>query len=301
MEVPGKPQRIAVCIPSYRRPDGLFALLGAIQQLRFEAGDREVVLVVVDNDADGSARPVCEAARAWLRFSLRYALEPRKGIPFARNAALAAAADADWIAFIDDDELPDPDWLAELLRVQRETGADVVTGPVHARFETPPPAWLEEGGFFAPSPRATGTRLDSAYTNNALVRVRTLAESGALFDVRLTRGVGEDSELFSRLAARGTQIVWADAAVVHEKIPAARACARWLIARSYSVGTATTHVARTREGVRALGRAAVHGGWCIAKGLCLAALHAASRARSVQGLELAAFGAGRLAGLLGVR
>jgi glycosyltransferase involved in cell wall biosynthesis len=301
MEISGKPQRIAVCIPSYRRPGGLHALLGALQQLRFEAGDGEVVLVVVDNDADGSALPVCESARGWLRFPLRYAREPRKGIPFARNAALAAAADADWIAFVDDDEVPDPGWLAELVRVQRETGADVVTGPVLPRFEVPPPAWLEQGGFFAATRRATGTRLDTAYTNNLLARVGLLAASAELFDLRLTRGVGEDTELFSRLASQGARIVWADEAVVHEAIPPKRARLRWLIARSYSVGTATTHIALRRAGGSAAVQAIAHGGWCLAKGLLLAALHAASRARCVQGLELAAFGCGRLARLLGVR
>ena len=37
-----------------------------------------------------------------------------------------------WLAFIDDDEVPEPEWLAELLRVQRTCGADAVRGPADA-------------------------------------------------------------------------------------------------------------------------------------------------------------------------
>jgi glycosyltransferase involved in cell wall biosynthesis len=298
----GKPQRISLCVTSYRRPDGLQALLGSLQELRFEGAPPELELVVVDNDAAGSAREVCEQARAWLRFPLRYVREPRKGIPFGRNAAVAAAAGSEWIAFVDDDETPEPDWLAELLRVARETSADVVTGPVLPRFEAEPPRWLLEGGFFAPASRPTGSRLDTAFTNNVLVRTRLLLEAGALFDERLTRGVGEDSELFSRLCAGGARIVWADAARVHERVPRERACARWLARRGFDVGTATTHLARRRRGLfRAGPHALAHGGWCLAKGLALALWHRAHPVRRVQGLELAGFGAGRLAGLLGVR
>ncbi len=298
-----KPQRVAVCIASYQRPERLLALLGALDGQVFEGERPEILLVVADNDAAQSARPVCEGVAERLSLPLRYAVEPRKGIPFARNAAVAAAGgDAEWLAFIDDDEIPDPRWLATLLRAQSETGADVVTGPVLPRFERMPMPWLVQGGFFAASRRPTGARMDTAFTNNALVRGRALAELGELFDERFTFGVGEDTELFSRLAARGAQIVWADEAVVHESVPPERACTRWLLRRGFAVGTATTHIARRRRGgLWASAAALLHGGFCVAKGLVAAALSdRGSRAARVRGLQLAAFGAGRVAGVAGV-
>lgn len=297
-----KPQRVAVCIASYRRPEGLLALLGALDAQVFEGERPGVVLVVADNDALESARPVCEDAAQRLSLPLRYTVEPRKGIPFARNAAVAAAGDAEWLAFIDDDEIPEPRWLATLLRIQSQTGADVVTGPVLPRFERMPMPWLVQGGFFAPSRRPTGAPMQTAYTNNALVRGRALAEIGELFDERFTYGVGEDTELFSRLAARGARIVWADEAVVHERVPPERACTRWLLRRGFAVGTATTHIAVRRRGaLRAGGAALLHGVFCLAKGLAGAALsRRGTRADRVRWLQLAAFGAGRLAGVAGL-
>jgi GT2 family glycosyltransferase len=298
-----KPQRVAICVASYRRPERLHALLGALGAQRMEdlAGERpEVVVVVADNDAEHSARPVCEDARRWLSLPLRYVTEPRRGIPFARNATLRLAGDADWIAFIDDDEIPEPDWLATLLRVQRETGADVVTGPVLPRFEAPPAAWILEGRFLSAPRRPTGTPMARAYTGNTLLRARALDAEFVHFDERLE--IGEDAELFTRLASRGARIVWADEAVAWESVPAERANARWLLRRSVRHGAARTRIARLRDGaLRAGAQAVPHGAWCIAKGLALAALHARARGRRMRGLELAGYGVGRVAGAAGVR
>ena len=297
-----KPQRVAVCIASYRRPEGLHALLGALDAQRFEGARPEIGVVVADNDAAGSAHAVCEDARRWLSLPLRYAVEPRKGIPFARNATLREAGDADWLAFIDDDEIPDPHWLATLLRVQRETGADVVTGPVHARFEREPPAWVLEGGFFAAAQRATGAALDSAYTNNALLRARSLDGERDRFDTSFTYGVGEDTLLFSRLAARGARIVWAQEAVVVESVPAARVRVRWLVRRGFATGTAMTHITRCRRGAAWAGAEALaHAGWCVVRGMALGLWPApGARARRVRGLPLFGLAAGRIAGIAGV-
>jgi cellulose synthase/poly-beta-1,6-N-acetylglucosamine synthase-like glycosyltransferase len=296
MDGSGKPQRVAVCIASYR-PRGLHALLGALDAQRFEAERPDIALVVADNDPAESARRICDDARSWLSLPLRYVVEPHRGIPFARNASVRAAGDADWLAFIDDDEIPEPDWLATLLAVQRTTDADLVTGPVLARFEVEPAPWLLEGGFFATPRRPTGTPMLRAYTGNTLLRARCLDAEFVHFDERLTQG--SDYELSSRLAARGFRIVWADDAIVWESVPRERACASYVVRRAVADGSATTHIERFRRGaLRAGAHAVAHGIWCMAKGFALAARHAFAAGRRVRALELAGFGTGRIAGAL---
>ena len=159
-----------------------------------------------------------------------------------------------------------------------KTGADVVTGPVLPRFE---PSRRRAGSCRAASSRAprapTGTRIDTAYTNNVLVRARLLLEPrGELFDERLTLGVGEDTELFSRLAARrrahrlGRRGAWCT-----RRVPrGARARTRWLLRRGFVVGTATTHVAAAPRRARCarVAHALAHGGWCVAQGRSRTAL-----------------------------
>lgn len=293
---------VSICVPSYRRPEGLYALLGALDGLAFRGDPPPIQLVIVDNDAEGSAWSVCEDARRWLRHPLRYVVEKRKGIPIARNAAVAAGRDAVWVAFIDDDEIPEPGWLDALLHTQRVHEADVVTGPVHPRFAGDPPRWILEGGFFDPIRRETGTPVHTAYTNNVLVRTACLDALPALFDERFQLGVGEDRDLFERIARRGGRMVWCAEAVVHERIPMERARAAWILRRALRVGASGTHITRVRSDAPVTGRVLAHGGWCIARGLGTAsALLLGRTARAVRGLQLAAFGLGRWLGLLGLR
>jgi glycosyltransferase involved in cell wall biosynthesis len=76
-----------------------------------------VLLVVVDNNPAGSARLNAAQFCAEAPFPVYYVHEPVRGIAGARNAALDNALElgSDWIAFIDDDETTDADWLAVLM------------------------------------------------------------------------------------------------------------------------------------------------------------------------------------------
>jgi glycosyltransferase involved in cell wall biosynthesis len=296
--------KIDICIITYRRPEGLQRLLGGIQQQRMHEPFPDVRVVVVDNDPEARARSVCDAARAWLDFELVYEVEKRRGIPQARNAALALALGrADFVAFIDDDEVPEPDWLAELCDVQRIHEADAVSGPVRPLFDSPPPAWITRGGFFDRSRFETGTRLLCGYTNNLLVSTRALASLDRLFDERMALTGSSDTELFERFARRGHRIVWADAARVVEWVPQSRVNLRWLLQRSFRIGTASVIIDRVcREDRPKVWRMLAHAGWCIAKGaLYWPRLLAGNRAAAAEGLRLAVFGLGRLAGLGGYR
>jgi len=293
--------KVDVCIASYRRPHGLHRLLGGLEQLRLAPGV-DVRIVVVDNDPEESARAVCDEACHWLRHPLVYRVEKRRGIPQARNAALVVAMGrADFVAFLDDDEVPEPGWLAELLRVQGSHGADAVGGPVVPVFELPAPAWIER--FFERPRYRTGACLNVAYTHNVLVSTRALAGLGGLFDERLALMGSSDSELFQRFARRGHRIVWADRAQVREFVPPSRARLRWLLQRSFRVGTSSSFIGRhCREPVPKRWRMAAHAGWCIAKGAAMQLLFVGGgRPAATRGLQLVSFGAGRIAGLAGYR
>ncbi len=292
-----------VCIITYRRPDGLYRLLGALQQQVFPCEAPDLRVVVVDNDPEESARTICEDARSWLTAPLTYLVEKRRGIPQARNTAVVASLDrSDFLAFIDDDEVPDPGWLAELHRVQRSGDADAVAGPQLPRFYDSPPRWIAEGRFFESPRRTTGARIEHAFTHNVLVRTAALAGMDALFDERMALTGGSDAEFFRRFARTGHRIVWADEALVFEWVPATRARLRWLLARAFRVGCSSAWIERHGAGPSAsVAWLLANGAWCIAKGalqLPLAALR--GRAAAVHALRLACYGAGRLWGLAGL-
>ena len=130
-----EPVRVAVCVITHQRPEGLTRLIRALDALSFQKEPPNLQIIVVDNDSTGSALGVCERLRDDVQWPVEYTREPRRGIPQARNKAVQCAVNqAEFLAFIDDDEVPDMSWLDELLRVQRTHDADVVAGPVVPHF-----------------------------------------------------------------------------------------------------------------------------------------------------------------------
>lgn len=294
--------RVAVCVVTHRRPEGLLRLLGALESLERPPGVR-MRAVVIDNDAAASAREVCRDAAERVSYPVQYGVEKRRGIPQARNRALVQGLSDDFVAFLDDDEVPETGWLAALLRAQREHAADAVAGPCLPRFEAPPPAWVVEGGFFERPRFASGASLEVAFTHNVLVRTAALAEMRALFDERLALCGGSDVELFRRFARRGHRIVWCDAAAVYDQVPASRATLRWVLRRALRVGASNARIQRMHAPGRRTGASLVaHGLWCVARACAaLAVAPLRGRAAAARALHLACFGLGRLAAPFGLR
>src|SRR5579863_2049533 len=122
---------VFVCVPTFRRPDGLRKLLTHLQQSTYTG---MIEVVVVDNDTENRAGVaiVDELSPAY-RFPLRCLVEPRRGHTYAYNRAFLAACRAlpapDYVAVLDDDEYPHANWLGELIKVARECDADIVGGP----------------------------------------------------------------------------------------------------------------------------------------------------------------------------
>src|SRR3546814_12271773 len=87
---------------TYGRPEGFGRLLDGLAALE-QSGASEPIGVIVDNSADSEARVQVAAAAERFPWPLHYVAEPRRGITFARNAALdtAAAQDCAFVAFID--------------------------------------------------------------------------------------------------------------------------------------------------------------------------------------------------------
>jgi succinoglycan biosynthesis protein ExoM len=103
----------------------LSTLLAASVKLKPPPGQR-LALLIVDNDPEGTANAAVENARLSSPMPVHYCIETQRGILNARNRVLEEAIllDASYLAFIDDDEIMTPDWLAELYSVLLESRAD---------------------------------------------------------------------------------------------------------------------------------------------------------------------------------
>jgi len=215
------PVHISVCICTFKRLGLLRKLLAAIPGLQQSERPFTVSCVVVDNDAAGSAEVVVQEARA-AGLEVDYAIVPDRNIAMVRNRAVSLAR-GDYVAFVDDDEVPRPEWLANLLTEQLKSGAAGVLGPVRPYFDNEPPRWLLKSRICERPAHPTGLQLDwrQTRTGNVLLQASLFREGQLAFDPQYGTG-GEDVDFFKRAMARGYRFVWCEEAPVYELVPPER-------------------------------------------------------------------------------
>jgi GT2 family glycosyltransferase len=182
-------------------------------------------IVVVDNaPADLEAVP---AALKSLDVSvpLRYVLEPRGGLSWARNTGWRTAR-ADIIAFLDDDVVPDEHWLSEFVRgFSARPSVGCVTGPVlPAELRTQTQLWFEEFGGLSKGRGLKREIFDSEHSQNPLYPLPPFGAGASmafrrevLIDIEgfhVAMGVGtpamatEDTFAFTRMLLAGHTMVY---------------------------------------------------------------------------------------------
>lgn len=267
--------KLVVAAATFNRPKGLARLLAGLQGLTFGQDEPQIEVVIVDNSVDANARAAVEATAATYRWPLHYAHQDQRGIAHTRNRALEAGLErgADWFAFIDDDEYPDPLWLDRMIAMARQTGADVVVGAVKADFDAPPSDWMVTGGFFEIDRYAEGTVLDFGNTSNVLFDMRFVREHGLRFDLAFGLTGGEDTYFFEHVQAAGGRIVFCKSGIVYEQIVPHRATLPWLIQRWRRSGNTDGRIVmRFKPGLRARVVEVFGGGLvrlCVGGGLAL--------------------------------
>jgi glycosyltransferase involved in cell wall biosynthesis len=234
---------VAIIVPTLRRPESLERALRSLF-LQTGVADRVSGIVVVDNDPVGSAAALTDALRPSSPWPLIYQHAPTPGVATARNAGLSATA-APLIAFLDDDEVAEPGWLAALLEAREETGADAVFGPITGRAPDAEP-WLRpslERFFGREGPERTGLIAEPYGCGNSLMLRSTALPGAAPFNVAADQAGGEDDALFAALAARGGRFGWAADARVEEFAPAHRATLKYALARAFAYGQGPSQTA----------------------------------------------------------
>ncbi len=237
---------VCLCVPTFRRPGGLRKLLAHVERLTY-AGPIHVV--VVDNDAEARAgAAIVEQLSRAFRLPLTCIVEPRRGQTYAYNRAFVNACRAvpnpDYVAVLDDDEYPDPNWLSEMIRVALEYDVDIVGGPVFPVFDTPD-HWLAKSGFYAPIRYATGAVSMIYGAGNMLIRRSVLEQyldEPFLHAFAFTGG--SDFEFFWRCRRDGRSFAWADEARVFETMPRSRTTVGYLLRRKFRNGTEATRLER---------------------------------------------------------
>jgi len=256
--------RLTIAIPTFRRPDDLKRAIGGVLKQVAEQAAREpsggtvsdAEVLVIDNDAQCSGRKAALAAAADAGvavrasadeptagdMSVRYVVEERPGVAAVRNRALDETTERDLLIFIDDDEEPEPGWLAALVGLWASTGCQAVAGPVIPVYEVEPEAWVRQGEFFVRRTWPTGTVRPVAASNCLLLDLGFVRRAGLRFDEGFGATGGEDTLFTRRLSAAGGVIRWCDEARVRDHVPASRLTRPWILRRQRSHAATSVRV-----------------------------------------------------------
>lgn len=220
---------IAICVATYKRPKMLEKCLSAINHLQ-QHDNYELIIIIVDNDIETSGRTTVEKAQQEYTKDIHYSVEAKRGIASARNRMLDEAMNhkSDLIAFLDDDEFPETNWLVKLLLTLEQHKADVVTGPVISLNEEGANVSTTEGKYL------TGSTPRKVSTNNVLFKSSLINKDMLRFDLKLNFTGGEDFDFFDRSLNKGNVHVWANDAVVYETIPKSRTTTKYLFFRHFT-------------------------------------------------------------------
>ena len=133
---------VSVVISTCNRCVSLAATLEALRRqitpgLHFE-------VIVVDNNSSDRTPEIVKQFQADERHLFRYIFERRQGVSYGRNAGIQASR-APIVAFTDDDNCADADWVARLKEaLDRHPEAAAVGGRILPVWPATKPSWLDE-------------------------------------------------------------------------------------------------------------------------------------------------------------
>lgn len=194
--------KVSVVIPTYKRNQLLKRCLESVAKQKFSSDEYEII--VADDAADAATKNlVSDFALNYIFLKFKYvALTSSHGPAAARNAGWRQAQ-ADIVAFIDDDCIAEPGWLSAGLEAFTSTVA-AVSGKLKVPIPEKPKdyelciAWMENCRFL---------------TANCFYRKSVLSEIGG-FDEKFKAAWREDSDLYFTVLTRNLPVRFAKKAIV---------------------------------------------------------------------------------------
>jgi glycosyltransferase involved in cell wall biosynthesis len=204
--------RWSVVVPTYDRPRQIAACLASLGTLTPPPGGFEIIVV---NDGGRAPPPeAVERARHGAPAQVTVLTQENQGPAIARNTG-AERAQGEWLAFTDDDCLPEPGWLLQLDRVTSGSPDILLGGRTRNVFEDNIYSVASQLLVDFTSAYFDGGAAGRFYNSNNMAVPRDAFLKAGGFDVRLPKAGGEDREFSDRWSARGQPTRTVEFAVVH--------------------------------------------------------------------------------------
>jgi glycosyltransferase involved in cell wall biosynthesis len=202
---------VSIVVPTFARPAQLRRCLDGIARL--EASTFSLEVVVVD---DGGPHPLDTLIAPYANtLDVRLIRQARAGPAAARNAGVALARGV-FLAFIDDDCTPAPDWLSAFVRELERDDRRLLGGRVeNALTGNPYSTASEHISQFVYDYSRSGRALEPFFTANNIALAADLFRAVGGFATSIPSATAEDKEFCDRLRAHGFALAHVPSAVVH--------------------------------------------------------------------------------------
>jgi glycosyltransferase involved in cell wall biosynthesis len=248
---PGRgPASLDVVVCTYNRAAGLDRTLGALARQQRPASLQWSVLVVDNASEDETSRIV----QAWIERSalpgLRTVVEWTQGLSHARARGFHETT-ADWIAYVDDDNLLADDWLSGMAdAIGRKPDAGGFGGRVILDWAEAPPSYLQQLGWcFAEQDHGLEMReIDNLVGAGMVLRRAALLDSGWPEHLLLEDRVGTkllsggDVEMVQRVRLAGHQLWYTPRPVLKHVIGAERMRREYVCRLAFGLGAGAARV-----------------------------------------------------------
>jgi len=222
---------ISVILCTYNRCESLRTALASVARSTLPESVDWEVLVVDNNSSDQTSTVVREFSdKHPARF--RYLFEPKPGKSHALNSALQTTSSA-VVAFMDDDVVVEPAWLANLTSGLKDPAYAGAGGKILPQWMAPPPLWLPTTERYGLAPLAmfdlgaeSGPLNEAPFGTNMAFR-RNVFERYGGFRTDLGPRPGseirnEDTEFGRRVLEAGERLRYEPSAVVYHEVSKAR-------------------------------------------------------------------------------
>lgn len=136
----------SIVIPTYNGARRLPEVLESLQGQVGTEGIAWEVLVVDNNSKDETAEVLSKYAQQWRPDSqLRYLFEAKQGPAYARYCGVKAVKSSSLMGFLDDDNIPGPNWVAQCFAFGRDRPqVGAYGGIIHAKLDNDPPPYFKQ-------------------------------------------------------------------------------------------------------------------------------------------------------------
>jgi glycosyltransferase involved in cell wall biosynthesis len=229
---------VIICTYSFQRLNDLRELITSLQKQNYP---KKEIIVAVDRNKD-----LYDHLKKTLPTPVKTVLATASGTSEARNAGILVAS-GEAIAFIDDDGLPDANWLSSMSEIfEKEPNCGALTGPIFPLWKTVPPNWFTKEFWwivsctYIPETKKRYEVRNGIGTNLAF-RTRIFKDVG-LFDPAFGKKEGKDiiadeTELCVRMTLKAHKTVLYDTGLVtRHKVYGDRLSVKSIMKRAYYDG-----------------------------------------------------------------